>query len=301
MNPYPWRERKAKTKNSRSLFYWFVIFFWLSIIFLLIPGRVKIHWFALPRTIILAPLNITLNFFNNITNLKQENYRLTELATRLQIENAKLKEIIRKQNLKINLPNVGLLKAQIIGRDRETMGGYLLLDKGAIAGVKNNMPVITELGIVGKVIETELLQSLVETMLSKDSKIAGMNQRTRVNGIVALSPEKRGLCLNYIPTEAEIQIGDTIVSSGIGGIFPKGLLIGTVIKINKPKEALFQEILLKPSVNIYALEDVYIVTGGLTPLDQSYPKPIKSEKLKTDWEKALEKLKIEPPLEIKIR
>lgn len=278
----------------------FFIFLLISVVLLFISGSIKLRLLAYPRAFLLAPLNISVRFFSNIATLKQENARLKELSAQLQIENATLKEMIR--HLSGELPSLeiatlGRLRAQIVGRDQTTLGSYLLLDKGEMAGVKINMPVITELGIVGKVIQTSSLQALVETMLSKDSKIAALDQRSRITGVVTVDRGNR-LKLNYVTLEADIQIGDTIISSGLGGVFPKGLLIGQVIRTTDRSEtnALFKEILLKPFVDISAIEAVYVITKTDVNFEQLKPK-----RLKTDWEKTLERLRIEPPLEIKIR
>jgi len=266
----------------------FLVFLVLSIIFLFISGQAKLNLLTYPRAILLAPLNITLRFFSNIHNLKQENSRLALLATRFQVENANLKEMLRSKNAELTSAESPIIKSQIIGRDKETMGHYLLLDKGETAGIKINMPVITERGIVGKVIQVSPFQSLVETMLSQDSKIAALDQRSRVNGVVTTF-KYNWLKLNYVTPDADIKIDDTIISSGIGGVFTKGLLIGTVRKVDNRTRDLFKDISLQPFVNIYAIEAVYIITGAVKP----------AEVPNADWEKTLRENKIDPPFEIK--
>jgi rod shape-determining protein MreC len=278
--------------------HWFFILLLVSIIFLIIPGNIKLRLFEVPRSILLAPLNITIRLFTNFSNLNQENKRLSLLATELQIENNALREQLYKRGSEFVKPGYTMQRAQINGRDRETMSNFLLIDQGESAEIKTNLPVINEAGIVGKVIQTARWQSLVETMLSPDSKIAALDQRSRILGVVTAHKDNR-LKMNYVTPDADIQIGDTIISSGIGGVFPKGLLIGTVTKIeNRPTiDGLFKEIIIKPFVDIYAIETVYLITGG------SKPEPPKSRPKTemTDWEKLLKQMKIEPPIEIKIR
>ncbi|MDH5186160.1 MAG: rod shape-determining protein MreC [candidate division WOR-3 bacterium] len=276
----------------------FLVFLLLSIIFLFIPGEIKLGLLKYPRAILLAPLNITLSFFTDIHSLNQENKRLSLLATQLQIENAALKEILQSKSNELKMPELSLQRAQIIGRDHETMLCFLLLDRGEPAGIRVNMPVITESGVVGKVIQTSPLQSLVETMLSRDSKIAALDQRSRVTGIVTAFKTNQ-LKMNYILPEADIQIGDTIISSGTGGVFTKGLLIGTVTKIDNLAQRLFKDIIIKPFVNIYAIEAVYVITGEKKT--EQLKIKTKTKEIQTEWEKILEELKIEPPFEIKLR
>jgi rod shape-determining protein MreC len=276
----------------------FLLFLVISIIFLFISGEAKLKLLTYPRTILLAPLNTSLRFFTNIFNLRQENSRLTLLATQLQVENARLKETLRSKGSELTSPEFSLIKSQIVGRDKETMGHYLLLDKGESSGIKINMPVITELGIVGKVIQSSPFQSLVETMLSKDSKIAAMDQRSRVNGVVT-THKYNWLRLNYVTPDADIKEGDTIISSGTGGIFSKGLLIGTVMKVDNRAHDLFKDITLHPFVNIYAIEAVYIITGTVKPAEVPEAQRGSASSTNADWEKTLREIKIEPPLEIK--
>ncbi|MEO0093145.1 MAG: rod shape-determining protein MreC [candidate division WOR-3 bacterium] len=293
-------KKPSRTKDDNRLF---LIFLLLSIILLLLPGSLKFNLFFYPRVILLTPLNLSLRFLAELSQLRQENLRLKALTTQLQIENIGLKEIIRTQVKQLTppsfdstLPNFTLKRAQVVSRDRLTLVSYLLLNQGEQAGVKVNMPVIAEMGVVGKVIATSPFQALVETMLSKDSKIAGVDLRSRVTGVVTAHPPNR-LRLLYVPRDADVTVGDTIITSGLGGIFPKGFLIGTVVKTNPEQNsnhsALFKDILLKPFVDIYATEAVYIITG-----ETERPK---TKRPRTDWDKLLEQFKIEPPIEIKIR
>ncbi len=294
------RDKSPKFLWSKSFAgnHWFFILLLVSIIFLIIPGNIKLRLFEVPRSILLAPLNITIRLFTNFANLDQENKRLSLLATELQIENVALKEQLLRKGSEFVKPGYTMQRAQINGRDRETMSNFLLIDQGESVEIKTNLPVISEAGIVGKVIQTAHWQSLVETMLSPDSKIAGLDQRSRILGVVSSHKGNR-LKMNYVTPDADIQIGDTIISSGIGGVFPKGLLIGTITKIdNRPMvEGLFKEIIIKPFVDIYAIETVYLITGGTKP---EIPK-IRPKAEMTDWEKLLKQMKIEPPIEIKIR
>lgn len=294
------RDKSPKFLWSKSFAgnHWFFILLLVSIIFLIIPGNIKLRLFEVPRSILLAPLNITIRLFTNFANLDQENKRLSLLATELQIENVALKEQLLRKGSEFVKPGYTMQRAQINGRDRETMSNFLLIDQGESVEIKTNLPVISEAGIVGKVIQTAHWQSLVETMLSPDSKIAALDQRSRILGVVSSHKGNR-LKMNYVTPDADIQIGDTIISSGIGGVFPKGLLIGTITKIdNRPMvEGLFKEIIIKPFVDIYAIETVYLITGGTKP---EIPK-IQPKAEMTDWEKLLKQMKIEPPIEIKIR
>jgi rod shape-determining protein MreC len=276
----------------------FLLFLVVSIILLFISGQTKLNLLTYPRTILLAPLNITLRFFSNIHDLKQENSRLALLATLLQVENASLKEVLRSKNAELTSAESHIIKSQIIGRDKETMGHYLLLDKGESSGIKINMPVITEQGIVGKVIQVSPFQSLIETMLSQDSKIAALDQRSRVNGVVTTF-KYNWLKLNYVTPDADIKIDDTIISSGIGGVFTKGLLIGLVRKVDNRTRDLFKDISLQPFVNIYAIEAVYIINITAKPAEVPEAPSVGNPSTNADWEKTLRENKIEPPLEIK--
>jgi rod shape-determining protein MreC len=140
------------------------------------------------------------------------------------------------------------------------------------------MPALTAHGVVGKIIETNVTQSIIETALSPGLKISALDQRSRVNGIIEYS-NLSNLRFKYAFAESDIQAGDTIITSGLGGIFPRGLNIGTVIKKQPDPTRFFQYVEVKPSVNFNTLDEIFILTNKITSYEESAPKTNKYEDL----------------------
>ncbi len=136
-------------------------------------------------------------------------------------ENQRLRHILNfKQSSQYEL-----LPAQVIGRDARNWYSSVVIDRGTRDGVKPDMAVIGDDGVVGKVIESAPEVSTVLLIVDKRSRIGGIVERTRENGV--MEGTSFNTCrLSYLPRRAEARAGDRVLTSGLGGIYPKGLYIG---------------------------------------------------------------------------
>ncbi|MCL6583611.1 MAG: rod shape-determining protein MreC [bacterium] len=148
--------------------------------------------------------------------------------------------------------------AQIIGKDSTNWCKSVLLDKGSMDGVAVNMPVVTYNGVVGKI--QEVTNHTAKVLLINDihSSVAVLIQRSRAEGIAAGSG-KDYCIIKYAGKDFDIRIGDRVITSGIGGVFPKGLVVGVVSKIQKNNYDLFQYVEVVPEAKISNLEEVFII------------------------------------------
>ncbi|MEW6381073.1 MAG: rod shape-determining protein MreC [bacterium] len=148
--------------------------------------------------------------------------------------------------------------AQIIGKDSTNWCKSVLLDKGSMDGVAVNMPVVTYGGIVGKV--QEVTNHTAKVLLINDihSSVAVLIQRNRAEGIAAGSG-KDYCILKYVGKDLDIRRGDRVITSGIGGVFPKGVVVGVVSKVQKNNYDLFQYVEVIPEAKISRLEEVLII------------------------------------------
>ena len=136
----------------------------------------------------------------------------------------------------------------------------IYIGKGAKEGVRRGMGVVNAQGLVGKVIEVYPYQAKVLLVLDERSKIGVRVQRTQDIGILQGEGEK-GVCeLKYLLTKAEVKVGDKVVTSGLGGLFPEGILVGYISKIRKKPNYLFQKIEVTPSVDFGKLKEFFLVT-----------------------------------------
>jgi rod shape-determining protein MreC len=151
-----------------------------------------------------------------------------------------------------------LLLAQVAGLDPSGWSKTIIINKGTKDGVAKGMAVIAPGGIVGHVIKDFDWSAQVLLAIDRSSAIDALLQRTRFRGIVAGETDE--ICrLKYVVRKADVKIGDTVISSGLDGLFPKGLPVGSVSKVSRPTSGLFQEVQVRPFVNFKRLEEVLVV------------------------------------------
>ncbi|MBI5286307.1 MAG: rod shape-determining protein MreC [Deltaproteobacteria bacterium] len=186
-----------------------------------------------------------------VARLREENHRLKEAS----LANERLREILSFKET-TPLPFKG---AEVIGIENSGWTRTAILDRGTRDGVLKDMVVITPLGIVGRVIEAHPGTSRVLLATDPRSNIDAIIQRTRVKGIVEGRGDDR-LTLKYVRQTEDLQVGDIVISSGLGGVFPKGLAIGGVIKVEMAEEGFFKLVEVKPFVDFKKLEEILVVT-----------------------------------------
>lgn len=147
--------------------------------------------------------------------------------------------------------------ASIIGRDATNLFQTILINKGAAEGVRRNMTVLTPEGVVGRTIKVYANTSRVLLLTDRSSGIDALVQRTRDQGVFqGLGQE--GCEMKYLPRQASVAVGDVIVTSGMGGIFPKGLVLGRVTSV-KRGGYLLQNVEARPTASLDRLEEVVVV------------------------------------------
>lgn len=152
-----------------------------------------------------------------------------------------------------------LVTARVIGRGQTSFSKTILINKGTAHGLDAGQPVMAGPGLVGRVINASWRTAKVLPLIDESSNIDAVVQRNRTQGIVR-GAGSRGCLLKYISKAQDVTEGDTIVSSGMGGIFPKGLMIGKVTHVNKQETGLFLKIYVAPSVDFSNVEEVVVLT-----------------------------------------
>lgn len=202
----------------------------------------------------------------DLRNLHEESLRLTREAAVLQRRISYLEEqALETQRLQgllamKEISRTEFLAARVVGKDATNWFKTVLIDRGSLAGIRRNMPVVAPDGLVGRVVEVTPTAAKVQLITDPVSAAGGLIQRTRVTGIVSGSLGA-GLKVRYLPLMADIAIGDEVVTSGMGGVFPKGIPLGRVIAAERRSGALFQEATLAPQVDLSRLEEVLILMG----------------------------------------
>lgn len=148
--------------------------------------------------------------------------------------------------------------ASVIGRDSTQWSKVVVINKGTQSGIKDHLAVITDAGVIGQVIHAGFNTSKVLLIVDGRSAVDALFQGSRISGVVVGMGENE--CqLKFVPNTANVKVGDAVLSSGLGGIFPKGLVIGKVAEVFRKKQGLFQEITLTPSSDLSRLEEVLVL------------------------------------------
>ncbi len=204
--------------------------------------------------------------YDTLTGFRSENERLRKRVQVLEVErqrlleaeatNRRLQQLLDFRN---ELPG-GAITATIIANSATSWFQSCVLNKGSADGVHKGMAVVTPLGVVGKVVTVTGRTAKVLLLTDPNSGIDVLVQRTRSRGIVSGSLDS-GTVLKYMKRSEDIQEGDRLVTSGLDGVFPKGLLVGTVIKVRKQNRGLFQSVEVWPAVQAARVEEVLVVAA----------------------------------------
>jgi rod shape-determining protein MreC len=206
-----------------------------------------------------------------LTEVSQENDRLLKEVDQLARRNSDLLEIIKRQGRikKLQRANkngkVKSLTALVIGHDSTQWSKMIFIDKGTDDGIRGNVAVVTDAGIVGQIIHSTATTSKVLLITDRRSAIDSLFQNTRVSG-VSTGTGGRVCEVKFVPIDSKLEVGDRVISSGLGGVFPKGRVVGTVVRVVKRRQELFQDVVVAPGADLSRLEDVLVllpVTGKL--------------------------------------
>ena len=188
---------------------------------------------------------------------------ITRLAE-LEAENRHLGELLELKDVL----GTSAVAANVIGSDATGLSRTLVVNSGSSNGLRPGMAVLSNTGVVGKIIATSPHAARVLLIDDHNSALDGFDQRSRARGVVAGLVDD-GLILKYADRSEDIRTGDTIVTSGLDGIFPRGLLVGTIKSVHREGPGLFLSVSIAPAVEFRGLEQVLIVTQPPPHLDDS--------------------------------
>ncbi len=210
-----------------------------------------------------------ISLFSDVESLRAENKVLKETIDklnnerteylRLKNENEDLKNVLK---IKDQLADLDFVGANIIAKDSGNFFNIFLIDIGSTDGISYNMPVITSKGLVGKVSSAQPFSSKIISIIEDGSSASAIVSKTGdlvvVKGDLKLS--KEGLCrLEYIPSDLDLAQGDVIETSGKGGVYPKGLIIGTVKEVRQGESDLDRYAIVEPAVDLKRLNQVTVL------------------------------------------
>jgi rod shape-determining protein MreC len=192
--------------------------------------------------------NSTLRDRINILNRKIETYKV------IQDENDRLKGLL---NFRKTVP-YSTVPAQVIGRDPSNWSNSLIIEKGMVDGLSRNRAVISTKGLVGRIVELGKRSAKVLLITDPNSKVGVMIQRNRQGGILVGTPD--GKCrMIYIALDSDVAAGDRVLTAGLGSIFPKDVLVGEVVSVDKEPGRLYKYAVIKTAEDLSRLEEVLCI------------------------------------------
>lgn len=218
------------------------------------------------------------------TDLVTSNTELEQTVARLTVENLRLKEI-EAENVRLRSllqfrdtnPSFTYKGGQIVGRvvGSEPSGiiQSITIDIGANNGIKPGMPVVTELGLVGRV--TDVYKNAARVLLITDgsSSVNAMLQNSRLRGMVRGRTGQSPI-MDYLPQNQPIPVGDIVVTSGEGGNFPVGIPIGQIVEVDQNDVEMFQRAVVRTTVDFNTVETVLVVTNFVPPTEEAVATPV---------------------------
>lgn len=224
------------------------------------------------QSLVSKPSNYVAGFFENLqdlTNTYEENKELKSRIENVASLEAQVQEL-KKDNKELRdvlgekktLRDFEPLPATVIGRNPDRWHEMIIIDKGKLNGIEKNMAVVTANGLIGKVKNVTQFSSTVQLLSSMDPKnrvSAIVQGDTDVYGLVeGYDNEKKLLMVKAIPSGAKIVKGQTVITSGLGDVFPKGLMIGKVVEVKQDQYGLNLTALVKPGADFYDIKTVMV-------------------------------------------
>lgn len=197
----------------------------------------------------------------NVRELRQQSREYQEM----KLENERLRALLSFKE-KFAYQTVG---AEVIGRNMNNWDNFLVINKGLNDGIDRGMAVITKNGLIGQTMMVTNNTAQVLLILDENSTVSGIVQETRENGMIEGQGKRSSfLQMQRLPRDAKVKVGDHIFSSGLGGVFPKGIFIGRVEKISTDPYDIAKKAIIVPAENFNKIEEVLVIVNNkpLKPL-----------------------------------
>jgi len=221
-----------------------------------------------PVTTISASVNNYFQSFANLRSAQSENDILKQRVQELEVE-IKQKEDLSAENERLKSlldlkekSQYKILTARIIGRDSSKWFNSSIINRGSLDGVKLNMAIVTNGGLVGRVTAVSPLTAQVDLITKEKSGLGGVIGElasSNALGVVMGTGKKELLEMNYVPGSIEVKVGEIVYTTGQDGIFPAGLKLGEIVEVRSGSATVSHQILIRPSANLSSMQEVGVL------------------------------------------
>jgi rod shape-determining protein MreC len=245
------------------------------------------HRLAVARSVthaLFLPVARGVQLVEDFVQVRGENRRLKKLVAALSLERDRLLQFRHERERLKKLaefredPLFDLVPCEVIGRGLDRFQAVLTVDKGRSDGLVDRMPVVSYNGLVGKVLQVFGASARVELLSSKGHAVSCLDTRSRVVGVLQWEKGRR-FRLQDVNVAEDVAPGDTLVTSGYGGIYPKGLPVGRVLRVSPSFDRLFRSVEVESFVRFSTLEEVFVVRETVAWADSAVFTPDELELL----------------------
>ena len=276
---------QARTLRNRSILVLILLLFISFILMGVSQSKVTIQFKSVAYGILypfqfvgVRSNTLVKEFFSSIEKNRQLREELTQVKTMLeQYEQSQYEyEEIKRENRRLR-SLIGIqsdmeyetIIAEIVAKSPQDYYKTLIVNRGKNSGIEKWMPVVAYQNetrcVVGKVIDVQQFSARIQLLIDQSSYIGVMLMESRYSGILqGQSPISDNCLMQYVDRRSEINYGDLVITSGMGGVFPKGVIVGEIVSVSKKRYGVFQEAIVKPVVDYGRLEEVYIITKSTT-------------------------------------
>jgi rod shape-determining protein MreC len=276
---------QARTARNRSILVLILLLFISFILMGVSQSRITIRFKSVAYGVVypfqfvgVRSITLVKEFFSSIEmnkQLKQELAQVKKMLEQYEQSQYEYEEIKRENKRLRNLIGIQsdmeyeTVIAEIVAKSPQNYYKTLIVNRGKNSGIVKWMPVVAYQNetrcVVGKVIDVQQFSARIQPLIDQSSYIGVMLMESRYSGILqGQSPVSDNCLMQYVDRRAEINYGDLVITSGMGGVFPKGIIIGEIVSVSKKRYGIFQEAIVKPVVDYGRLEEVYIITKSTT-------------------------------------
>ncbi|MBN2184386.1 MAG: rod shape-determining protein MreC [Candidatus Krumholzibacteriota bacterium] len=215
----------------------------------------------------LSPVQKMEEYFTDIEDLRIENLKLREAAVSLAHENERLIQFGEERNRLREMLGFRrdsffkFMPCEVIAKSSNRFHHSVTVDRGSAEGVKAGMAVVGYMGLVGKVTQVFPFSSRILLINNKAISVSCIDKRSRIVGILNWERGNR-FNLDFIGSEEDVIPGDTLLTSGLGRVLPKGFPVGTVSRVDKEKTGLSLKVSVSSTADLNTVEELFIVIGG---------------------------------------
>lgn len=199
---------------------------------------------------------------SQLEQLREQNSALRVRVAELEearLENTRLRELLKLAQA----ADIEAVGAHVIGRPTNLWEGVITIDRGTRDGIEPGMPVLGADGLLGQTIDVGPVSSRVRLISDQRSSVSAFVQSNRAEGIVRGSIDGR-LTLDFVSVETTLQAGDVVITSGMGGVYPKGIIVGEISDVRAEPGRLYQYVRVRPAAELEGIEEVLVLVGSPT-------------------------------------